>query len=143
MGRRQLLCGGTDSSRGQIPRQLPVTPEIDAVHLADIEGKGRLAALIPLHRHLGDDQRFHAVLRINRDLSASRAGRPAVLIVQPCFHAVCGGDIRDLVDKFKPFLAQVLGNESRARVHEVAAQPHLLHDVCLPHQLLAAQLAVP
>ena len=148
-GLGQLLDGGLHGASRALAAgdgdgvQLLICIEVETVQLGYVQGKG---LIVPVH-HVGgglvDVQGLHAVLGIHGDLTAGRAGGPTILVVEPGLHAVLLGGIGHLVDEVEPLIPQVLGDESRAGVHEVAAQSHLLHDVGLAHQLLAAKLAVP
>ena len=89
-------------------------------------------------------QKPQAIFPVFRNHAAARAARPAVLVVQPRFHAVL--IIRILcayTHKSKPLVAQIFGNKSRARVHKKSAEPHIVHTVDLAQKLAFFKLAVP
>ena len=148
-GLGQLLDGGLHGALGAVATgdgggiQLLICIKVETVQLGYVQGEGLGVPVHLVGRGLVDVQGLHAVLRVNRDLTARRARRPSVLVVEPGLHAVLLGGVSHLVDEVEPLLPQVLGNETCAGVHEVATQSHLLHDVSLAHQLLAAKLAVP
>ena len=148
-GLGQLLDGGLHSSLGAVAAgdgggvQLLVGIEVETVQLGYVQGEGLGVPVHLVGGGLVDVQGLHAVLGIHRDLTAGRARGPTILVVEPGLHAVLLGGVGHLVDEVEPLIPQVLGDESRAGVHEVTAQSHLLHDVGLTHQLLAAKLAVP
>ena len=137
------LTGGalTTGDGGDV--QLLVGVEVDALQLGHVQGEGLVVPVHLVGGGLVDVKGLHAVLGVNGDLTARATGGPAILVVEPGLHAVLLGGVGYLVDEVKPLVAQVLGDESCAGVHEVTAQAHLLHDVRLTNQLLAAKLAVP
>ena len=145
----QLLDGGLHGALSALAAgdgggvQLLVGIEVETVQLGYVQGEGLGVPVHLVGGGLVDVQGLHAVLGIHRDLTAGRARGPTILVIEPGLHAVLLGGIGHLVDEVEPLIPQVLGDESRAGVHEVTAQSHLLHDVSLTHQLLAAKLTVP
>ena len=137
------LTGGALTAGDGGGVQLLISIEVETVQLGHVQGEGLLVPVHLVGGGLVDVEGLHAVLGIYRDLTARTSRGPSVLVVEPGLHAVLLGGVGDLVDEVEPLIPQVLGDESRAGVHEVTAQTHLLHDVGLTHQLLAAELAVP
>ncbi|OPZ81313.1 MAG: hypothetical protein BWY76_03070 [bacterium ADurb.Bin429] len=88
-------------------------------------------------------QLTRAVLLMFCDQPARGAGGPAVLVIQPCFHAELLRFINAGVHAGEPVVGKIGGIQPHAGVHEEATQAGAVHGANLPAQFLRLQLAIP
>ena len=88
-------------------------------------------------------QIFYAEIRVFGYHSACGAARPAVLVVEPCFHAAFATLFGAGVYKLEPFSAEVFGFKAGAGVTEISAHTHLLHHIYLTLEFFLVKQAVP
>jgi hypothetical protein len=67
----------------------------------------------------------------------------SILVVEPGLHPEFLGLIGAGVGQPEPFVTQVLRHQARAGVHEESTEPHFLHHMHLPEELVLFQLPVP
>lgn len=77
------------------------------------------------------------------DLAAGGAAGPAVLVVEPGVHAQLLRLVGAGLDAGEPVATEIFGVEAHARMHEEAAEAHLLHDADLAAQLGGREFGVP
>ena len=88
-------------------------------------------------------QKFHAVLRLQRGESACGPARPAVLVVEPCLQAEFFRLVGTGVDEIEPFVTEILGHETGARMHEKPAHAHFGENPRLPQEFVLLEPSVP
>ena len=83
------------------------------------------------------------VLLVLEQLTARKARRPAVFVIRPRLHAELACLVDAGIDAVKPLIAQILGFQSSARVHEEAVHAEVVHQANLTAQLSFLQFVVP
>ena len=120
--------GGSDTS------QLTVDERINAEHIC----KGRGISIDLFVFKIGC-----VVLLVFKQLAARKTGGPAVFVVGPCFHTELACFVDAGIDTVKPFVAEIFGFETAARVHEEAVHAEVVHQTNLTAQFFFLQLVVP
>ena len=91
----------------------------------------------------GEEQIARGIAPIARHQSARRAGRPAILVIEPAEHVVLLSLVAAGAGQIHELIAQIGRGHARAGVHVEAAHAHLLEDVDLAQQLVLLKTAVP
>ena len=140
---------GTPIPRGFPESQRGVFPQIQPVHFRR-KCRNKMAGIRPFDRcPVGvfrvdfQPQISHAVAVLARGDPAGRSTGPTVFIVEPGFHPEFLCLVSTGVHQFEPFVPEVFGGQSGARVHEDTSHAHLFEHGQLTHQLALFQLRVP
>jgi len=122
------------------PPRIPACQTVQPAckHRRHVRRPLNLGSLANLHAQV-----LHPEARFRRHHAPCRAAGPAVLVVEPGLHAQPLGLVGAGVDEPEPFLAQVLGGQARARVHEEAAHAHAVEDADLAQKLRFLKAAIP
>ena len=83
------------------------------------------------------------VLRLHRNIASGSSGRPSVFVVEVVDHSLGSAGIGNGIDQVEPLFTEIFSGETHSRMHEIAAEAHVLHHAHLTDEFILVKFAVP